>query len=106
MLTYGRPNRPPRPWLGVLATEVEDAIVVAGLNERGPAGKAGVRPHDRILAVRDEPVSSLAGFWRKVWASGPAGAEIVLKVARDNETLTIPVLSVDRTRFYKAPKLH
>lgn len=106
MLTYGRPNRPARPWLGLYAAEVEDAIVVAGLAERGPAGKAGLRPGDRILAVRDEPIGSLAGLWRKVWAGGPAGSEVVLQVARDNENLTVRVLSADRTRFMKAPKLH
>src|SRR5215469_718566 len=106
MLTYGRPNRPARPWLGLYAAEVEDAIVVAGLAERGPASKAGLRPGDRILAVRDDAVASLAGFWRKVWAGGPAGSEVVLQVVRDNETLTVRVLSADRTRFLKAPKLH
>ena len=106
MLTYGRPNRPARPWLGLYAQEVEDAIVVAGLAERGPANKAGLRPGDRILAVREDPVASLAGLWRKVWAGGPAGSEVVLQVGRDNETLTVRVLSVDRTRFLKAPKLH
>src|SRR5207248_1620000 len=67
MLTYGRTNRPPRPWLGLYAAEVEDAIVVAGISERGPAAKTRLRPGDRILAVRDEPISSLASFWRKVW---------------------------------------
>jgi S1-C subfamily serine protease len=106
MLTYGRPNRPPRPWLGLYAAEVEDAIVVAGLSEQGPASKAGLQPGDRILAVRDEPVASLAGFWRKVWAGGPAGSEVVLQVVRDNETLQVRVLSADRSRFLKAPKLH
>jgi S1-C subfamily serine protease len=106
MLTYGRPNRPVRPWLGLYAQEVEDAIVVAGLAERGPANKAGLRPGDRILAVREDPVASLAGLWRKVWAGGPAGSEVVLQVGRDNETLTVRILSVDRTRFLKAPKLH
>jgi S1-C subfamily serine protease len=106
MLTYGRPNRPARPWLGLYAQEVEDTIVVAGLAERGPANKAGLRPGDRILAVREDPVASLAGLWRKVWAGGPAGSEVVLQVGRDNETLTVRVLSVDRTQFLKAPKLH
>ena len=106
MLTYGRPNRPARPWLGLYAQEVEDAIVVAGLVERGPANEAGLRPGDRILAVREDPVASLAGLWRKVWAGGPAGSEVVLQVGRDNETLTVRFLSVDRTRFHKAPKLH
>ena len=106
MLTYGRPNRPARPWLGLYAQEVEDVIVVAGLAERGPANKAGLRPGDRILAVREDPVASLAGLWRKVWAGGPAGSEVVLQIGRDNETLTMRVLSVDRTQFHKAPRLH
>jgi S1-C subfamily serine protease len=106
MLAYGRPNRPARPWLGLYAAEVEDAIVVAGLAERGPAGKAGLRPGDRIVAVREDAVGSLAGFWRKVWAGGPAGSEVVLQVLRDNENISVRVLSADRARFMKAPKLH
>src|SRR5437879_1222041 len=106
MLTYGRPNRPPRPWLGLYATEVDDAIVVAGLSERGPAVKTGLRPGDRILAVRDEPVSSLASFWRRVWASGPAGSEVILQVVRDNDTMKVRIPSADRSRLLKVPRLH
>src|SRR5438128_9833389 len=106
MLTYGRPNRPPRPWLGLYATEVEDAIVVAGLAEHGPAGKAGLRPGDRILGVREEPVSSLASFLRRVWASGPAGSEVILQVVRDNDTMKVRIPSADRSRLLKAPRLH
>jgi S1-C subfamily serine protease len=106
ILTYGRPNRPPRPWLGLYAAEVEDAIVVAGLAEKGPASKAGLRPGDRILAVRDDPVASLAGLWRKVWAGGAAGSEVIMQVVREEETLTVRILSADRTRFLRTPKLH
>ena len=106
MLTYGRPNRPARPWLGLYAQEVEDAIVVAGFVEKGPASQVGLRPGDRIVAVRDEPISSLASLWRKVWAGGPAGSEVVLQVVRDNETLTVRILSADRRRLLKAPQLH
>ena len=106
LLTYGKPNRPPRPWLGLYAAEVEDAIVVAGLSERGPASKTGLKPGDRILAVRDEPVASLAAFWRRVWASGPAGSEVVLQVVRDKETMRVRIPSTDRTRMMKAPRLH
>jgi S1-C subfamily serine protease len=106
LLTYGRPNRPPRPWLGLYAAEVEDAIVVAGLSERGPAAKTSLRPGDRILAVRDEPISTLASFWRRVWASGPAGSEVVLQVERDKEKLRVRIPSADRTQFMKTPRLH
>ena len=106
MLTYGRPNRAARPWLGLYAQEVEDAIVVAGFVENGPAAKAGLRPGDRIVAVRDDPISSLASLWRKVWAGGPAGSEVVLQVVRDNDTLTVRILSADRRRLLKTPQLH
>ncbi len=106
LLTYGKANRPSRPWLGLYAAEVEDAIVVAGLSERGPASKTLLKPGDRILAVRDEPIASLAALWRRIWASGPAGSEVVLQVQRDKEEMTVRILSTDRTRLLKAPKLH
>ena len=108
LLTYGRPNRPPRPWLGLYAAEIEDenAVVVAGMSERGPAIKSGLKPGDRILAVRDDPVSSLASFWRRIWASGPAGSEVVLQIQRDKDPITVRVASADRTRLLKAPRLH
>ena len=79
---------------------------MAGLSERGPAVKTGLRPGDRILAVRDEPVSSLASFWRRVWASGPAGSEVILQVVRDNDTMKVRIPSADRSRLLKAPRLH
>src|SRR5437764_5818786 len=106
IMTYGRPNRPPRPWLGLYAAEVDDAIVVAGLSERGPASKTVLKPGDRILAVRDEPIGSLASLWRRGWASGPAGSEVVLQGVRDKETMRVRIASADRTRLLKAPKLH
>jgi S1-C subfamily serine protease len=106
MLTFGRPNRPVRPWLGLQAAEVEDAIVVVGINDRGPASASGLQPGDRILAVGDDSIGSLAGFWRRVWAGGPAGSQIPLQIARDGQTMTVRVQSADRTRFLKAPKLH
>jgi S1-C subfamily serine protease len=108
MLTFGRPNRPARPWLGLYATEIEDenAVVVAGMSERGPAIRSGLKPGDRILAVRDDPVSTLASFWRRVWASGPAGSEVVLQIARDKDQITVRVPSADRARLLKAPRLH
>ena len=106
LLTYGRPNRPPRPWLGLYATEVDDTIVVAGISDRGPASKTALRPGDRIVAVRDEPISSLASLWRRVWASGPAGSEVVLQVAREKETMRVRIPSADRSRLLKAPRLH
>ncbi len=106
LLAYGRVNRPARPWLGVLATESDDELVVGGLTEDGPADKAGVKAGDRILSVNDEEVSDLAGLWRRVWASGSAGAEVKLRLMRERGAVTLSVRSADRAKFLKSPKLH
>src|SRR5579875_1017173 len=93
LLTYGRVNRPARPWLGMYATESDDEIVVGGLADDGPAEKAGVKKGDRILTVNDEDVSDLGGLWRRVWASGSAGAEVKLRLMRDRSTVTLAIRS-------------
>jgi len=55
LLTLGRSNRPPRPWLGLYATEIDDRLVVAGLADRGPAQRADLRTGDIVLAVGGAP---------------------------------------------------
>ncbi len=37
LMKFGRRNVPPRPWLGLYATEVENRLVIVGLADRGPA---------------------------------------------------------------------
>src|ERR1700737_4407683 len=51
LLTLGRPNRPPRPWLGLNATEVDDKGVVARGSEGGPSHRANLRSGAIVLAV-------------------------------------------------------
>jgi S1-C subfamily serine protease len=106
LLTYGRVNRPARPWLGMYATENDDEILVGGVADGGPADKAGIRAGDRILAVADEDVTDLAGLWRRIWASGSAGAEVRIRLGRDTGTVPVIIRSADRASYLKTPKLH
>jgi S1-C subfamily serine protease len=106
LLTYGRVNRPARPWLGMYATEAEDAIVVGGLASGGPAEQAGIRVGDKIVSVNDDDVPDLIGLWRRVWSSGSAGAEVKLHLRREGQDRRIAVRSQARTNFLKGPKLH
>ncbi|HET6184437.1 MAG TPA: S1C family serine protease [Acetobacteraceae bacterium] len=106
LMTYGRLNRPARPWLGLYAAEQEDELVVGGLADKGPAEQAGVQTGDHILSVNGETVADLASLWRRVWASGSAGAEVRLKLVRDGHTLNVAIRSADRAKFLKSPKLH
>ena len=106
LLKFGRPNRPPRPWLGLYATEVEGKIVVVGLASREPAQKADIRTGDIILAVAGREVSELATMFRKVWSLGNAGVDVPLLVYRDGRTFEMMIPSGDRNRFLKGPSVH
>jgi S1-C subfamily serine protease len=106
LLTLGQPNRPPRPWLGLNAAEIEDKIVVARVSSGGPARRANLRTGDIVLAVAGTEVSELAGFFRKVWSLGKAGVEVPLTIYRDGRTFEARVTSGDRNRFLKGPSLH
>lgn len=106
LLTVGRPNRPPRPWLGVYAVEIDDNVVVAGTATGAPAERAGLQNGDVILAVDGEEVTDLAGFFRHVWAMGAAGTEVPLTIFQEGRTEDVRVTSGDRSDFLKSPSLH
>ena len=103
---FGRVNKPARPWLGLYSTEVEDKIVAVGIAPKGPAARAELKTGDVILAVRGETVTTLAGFYRKVWALGQAGAEVPLTLYREGVTFDVRVNSSDRAKFLKTPRMH
>jgi S1-C subfamily serine protease len=106
LLTIGRANRPPRPWLGVYATEVGSNVAILGLASRGPAQRADLRAGDVVLAVAGTPVTSLANLFRHIWALGQAGVDVPLLVNREGKTFEVTVRSSDRRRFLKGPVLH
>ncbi len=105
-LARGQSPYPPRPWLGVLAQEVGRHIVVFDVSPRGPAARAELRAGDIILAVAGDPVSELADFYTRLWAQGPAGATIPLRIRRDEDTFDVDIRSADRTALLKKPRFN
>ena len=105
MLTSGHVNRPPRPWLGVFSAESNGDVVVMNVADGSPAAKAGLQRGDIISDVADGEVEGLADFYRKVWSSGPAGAELPMRIVRDGRESWLRVKSADRNSFLKKPQL-
>jgi S1-C subfamily serine protease len=106
LLTLGRPNKPPRPWLGLYATEIEGKLIVVGLAKDGPAQRADLRTGDVLLSVAGQQVNTLAGLYRRIWGLGAAGIEIPMAIYRDGKTFETRVRSSDRNRHLKVPKMH
>jgi len=98
-LTTGFPRKAPRPWLGINSEEAHGRVFVAQVTAGGPGEKAGLKKDDLIVTVNGEPVSGLADFYRKVWALGNAGVEVVMTVLRGTRIHEIKVRSSDRNQF-------
>jgi S1-C subfamily serine protease len=105
LLARGRVDKPPRPWLGAFFAEQNGKVVVMSVVEGGPAEEAGLREGDILSDIRDSQIDGLAAFYRKLWASGPAGAEMPLRVVRDGRESWLRVRSADRNSLLRKPSL-
>jgi S1-C subfamily serine protease len=105
-LARGKPAHPARPWLGVIAQDLGPNVVVVGLNPRGPAARAELRPGDIVLAVAGASVSDLADFYTRLWAQGPAGSVIALRMQREDDVFDVEIRSVDRTAMMRKPRFN
>lgn len=105
LLNRGEFNPRPRPWLGAYSAETNGEVVVMSVTENGPAAKAGLKRGDVISEIRDGEVDGLADFYRKIWQSGPPGAEIPMRVLRDGREAWLRIKSADRNDFLHKPQL-
>jgi S1-C subfamily serine protease len=106
LLRQGRPNRPPRPWLGFYAAEIEDRIVVIGVADRGPAQKAGLQAGDVVQSVAGHEPTTLASLFRRIWSLGNAGVEVPMRIYRDGRSFEQRIVSSERSRSFKVPRMH
>ncbi len=106
LIKFGKVNRPPRPWLGLWTAESEGKLVVAGLNDKGPAKRAGLQVGDVVMGIAGGPVKSLGSMYRRIWNLGNAGVTVPFEVLREGRRLEISVASVDRQSRLKGARLH
>ena len=106
MKLYGRPNRPPRPWLGFLVQDIGSHLVVASVYDGCPAEQAGIEVGDLIVEVAGESIDGLAELFRTVWGIGPAGSEVPLTIVRDGESRPVVLESIDRDARLKHGAVH
>ena len=105
-LSRGQPAHPSRPWLGVMAQDDGEHVIVVGVNPRSPAARAELRAGDVILAVGDEAVADLPDFYTALWATGPAGAVIPLTLQRDGDVFDVEIRSADRAAMLRKPRFN
>lgn len=105
LVSRGKVNKPPRPWLGAFSAESNGEVIVMSVSDGSPAARAGLQQGDIISDVRDGEVEGLGDFYRKLWASGPAGAEVPMRIVRDGRETWLRVKTADRNSFLKKPQM-
>lgn len=106
LLTAGRPQTPPQPWLGIYTEEARDKLFVAHVASDGPGQRAGVTRGDIIVKVAGQSVASMADFYRKVWSLGDAGIKVPLTVLSGSEIRQVEVRSADRYTWLRLSRGH
>jgi len=96
LITKGRPQKAPRPWLGINAEEAHGRVFITRVTPGSPAEKGGLKPGDLILSVKGGEVKGLTDLFRKIWALGHAGVEVPLAVLQGIQIREITIKSSDR----------
>ncbi|MBM3534011.1 MAG: serine protease [Alphaproteobacteria bacterium] len=102
MVKHGRPQSPPKPWLGLTSEEHRGRVIIVRVAPDSPAARIGLKPGDLVLSVAGQPVGSLESFYRRIFAVGPAGTEIPLKVLHGHDIADFKVPSADRHRYIRS----
>lgn len=101
LLAHGRRRGAARPWLGVYSEEVEGHVVVTRVLPDAPAHRAGVRRGDVILGIGGHSIGGQSEFYRRLWASGDAGTDVMLHLLRDRIVQRLVVHSADRMDYLR-----
>lgn len=85
--------------IGVTLDETENALVIKGLAEEGPAAKAGLQEGDVLLQLNGEKIKSSIDLYEKMQEIDP-GSTVKLLYSRDGEEIELEIEVASRTEVY------
>ena len=92
-----------RPWLGLTSSEQAGRIQILRVSEDSPAQRAGLKAGDVVLAVDEDKVASLEGFYKKLWARATPETPVRLTVLQGADIRLLEVQPQDRRETLRKP---
>lgn len=100
--TLRQPTQSAKPWIGLYTEEVRGRLFVQRVAQDGPAQQAGLAQGDIVIKIGDTPVTTQAGFYRKLWSMGRPGTQVPVTVlTTGSEIKRVEIASMDRYRWYR-----
>jgi serine protease Do len=100
----GRRSGGAQPWFGMNTEMVRGHLMVTRVQRDSPADRAGIASGDIVLAVAGERVPDQTAFYRTLFARGPAGTEVMLRLLKSGDIRELPLRSIDRADFIAQPR--
>ena len=85
--------------MDALKLKEERGVEITAVDRDAPAGKAGLREHDVIVAFNNTPVTSEEQL-RRLIRETPPGREVTLGISRDGASLNVPVQLADHNKMF------
>lgn len=86
--------------LSELHLKEERGVEVTMVDQDAPAGKSGLKEHDVILSINNQPVESVEQL-RRLIREIPVGRTIQIGISRDGQPMTLSAQLADRNKFAK-----
>ena len=104
LLRTGKRPGPAPSWLGISSQALPGGgLGVMRVSPDSPAAQSGIMVGDTLLALQGQTLVSLADFYRRLSALGPAGSPLTLSIRRQGQVRQIEVISGDRNRSLRRP---
>ena len=103
MTQSGSSRQSRRPWLGLTSSDLGGKVRIVRVSAESPADEAGLQAGHTVLAVDGAEVSTLEGFYKKLWARTNPDDTVKLTIGRGDEVKTIELKPQDRMLTLKKP---
>ena len=103
MQQLGSSKQSARAWLGVTSSDQGGRVQVVRVAEGSPADEAGLKPGSVVQAIDGVEVTTLEGFYKKLWARDTPEQSVKLTIREGDQVKIIDITPQNRMLTLKKP---